>query len=86
MAIHILRGPETTARTGESRSTRYQRIREGLFPRPVRIGPRAVGWPDYEIDALIASRIAGATDDELRELVVQLEGARKTAFSGGAAR
>ncbi|MXX69935.1 MAG: AlpA family phage regulatory protein [Gemmatimonadales bacterium] len=32
------------ARTGLSRSTIYVRLDQGLFPRPVSLGARAVGW------------------------------------------
>jgi prophage regulatory protein len=40
----ILRRPQVEARTGLSRSTLYQYIQDGLFPRPVSLGARAVGW------------------------------------------
>lgn len=72
----ILRRPEVEARTGYSRSTIYLRITQGLWPRPVRLGPRSVGWPAYEVDAINAARIAGRPDDQIRALVVDLEAAR----------
>jgi len=62
-----------------SRSTLYLRIAQGVFPRPVSLGARAVGWPDNEVAALNAARIAGKSESEVRELVVKLEAARKTA-------
>jgi len=40
---------------------------------------RATGTPDNEVDALIAARIAGKTDEEIRALVAKLEAARKAA-------
>lgn len=49
------------------------------WPRPVRLGERAVGWPASEVAALNAARIAGKTDQEIRALVVKLEAARKAA-------
>lgn len=79
MAHTILRLPAVQEKTGNSRSTIYKRIAEGLFPNPVNIGPRSGGWPDYEIDAINAARIAGKSDKEIRELVSQLEAARKVA-------
>lgn len=75
----ILRLPAVKEKTGNSRSTIYKRIKDGLFPRPVKIGPRSGGWPAYEVDALNAARIAGKTDHEIRALVVKLEAARKVA-------
>ena len=49
MAISILRLREVQARTGLARSTIYQRMAEGRFPKPVSLGGRAVGWVDSEI-------------------------------------
>jgi prophage regulatory protein len=79
MTTTILRLPAVKVKTGNSRSTIYKRIADGLFPKQVKIGPRSGGWPDYEIDTINAARIAGKTDDEIRELVIQLETARKAA-------
>jgi len=52
----ILRRPQVEARTGLSRSTLYQYIQDGLFPRPVSLGARAVGWLESEVTAWIAAR------------------------------
>jgi prophage regulatory protein len=79
MVQAILRLPAVKAESGASRSTIYLRIQQGLWPKPVRLGPRSVGWPAGEVAAINAARIAGKTDDEIRELVVKLEVARKTA-------
>jgi len=75
----ILRLPTVKAETGISRSTVYLRISQGLWPKPVSLGPRAVGWPSDEVAAINAARIAGKTDDEIRNLVLKLEAARKMA-------
>jgi prophage regulatory protein len=72
----IIRRRPVEIETGYSRSTLYARIGEGLFPRPVRLGPRAVGWPATEIAAVNAARIAGKTDEEIRCLVADLEAQR----------
>ena len=52
----ILRRPQVEARTGLSRSTLYQYIQDGLFPRPVSLGARAVGWLESDVTAWIAAR------------------------------
>ena len=84
MAIRILRSHNVQSLTGRSRSSTYNDIDDGLFPPPVLIGLRAVGWPDYEVDAVNAARIAGATDGDIRELVSKLVEARKAlAWTGG---
>lgn len=50
----IMRLPEVLARFGVSRSTWYAGVKSGLYPRPVRIGRKSVGWHQSVIDALIA--------------------------------
>jgi prophage regulatory protein len=53
----ILRLPEVRRSTGLSRSTIYLRIAEGKFPKPVRLGGRAVGWLEAEIQEWLERRI-----------------------------
>ena len=55
--LSILRRKQVEARTGLSRSTIYLRIQEGKFPKPVNLGPRAVGWLENEIEAWLATLI-----------------------------
>jgi prophage regulatory protein len=54
----LLRRKSVEARTGLSRSTLYQMMQTGHFPKPVRIGGRAVAWPETEVDAWIDARLA----------------------------
>jgi len=76
-AFTILRRNQVQAETGYSRSTIYLRIAQGLFPKPVSLGPRAVGWPAREVAALNEARISGVPDAELRTLVQSLVRARR---------
>ncbi|MCP5246578.1 MAG: AlpA family phage regulatory protein [Burkholderiales bacterium] len=78
MTNTILRLPVVLKERGRSRSAHYLDIQQGLFTRPVQIGLRAVGWPENEVVALNAARIAGKSNDEIRQLVIKLEAARKT--------
>lgn len=57
MSNSILRLPRVKARVGLSRSSIYLAISQGTFPKPVRLGARAVGWLEHEIDAWLARRI-----------------------------
>jgi len=59
-----------------SNASIYNQIREGLWTKPVPIGQRSVGWPDYEVRALCAARIAGKTDEQIRELVKRMHADR----------
>ena len=56
----LLRRPEVEALTGLARATIYQRMAMGDFPRPVKIGRRAVAWPRSVIDEWIEARKAEA--------------------------
>ena len=80
MTRTILRLPAVLRERGRSRSAHYLDIKEGLFTRPVAIGARAVGWPDHEVAEINAARIAGRSEDEIRQLVAKLEAARKSAL------
>ena len=59
MIERILRRPEVEHLTGQSRSSIYQKISEGTFPEPVKLGERAVGWPESAIHQWIQERIDG---------------------------
>ncbi len=79
MAILRLKG--VMSRTGHgSHSTIYDRIKRGLFPRPVSIGSRAVGWPESEVEAINTAHIAGADENAIRALVERLHKQRAIQF------
>lgn len=75
--LTLLRRKQVEAETGYARSTIYKRISEGLFVKPVSLGARAVGFPAGEVRAINAARIGGASVDEIRCLVSQLESRRR---------
>ena len=84
MADHVeplLRRPSVQHASGQSRSTLYLRISEGLWTRGLKIGPRSVAWPASEVGALNAARVAGMTDGDIRKLVTQLHVARTAAVA-----
>ena len=78
MAQAIQRLQIVKGRSGLGRSTLYEHVKQGLWPKPVKLSARAVGWPDDEVDALISARIAGKSDDEIRALVAKLVADRTT--------
>lgn len=77
MSQTILRLPSVQSESGYSRSTIYLRISQGLWTKQVTLGPRCIGWPANEVEALNAARIAGKPDDDIRALVLKLQAARK---------
>lgn len=51
----LLRKPEVLARLGIPKSSFDRGVRLGRFPKPVKLGPRAVAWTSESIDRLIDS-------------------------------
>lgn len=78
--LRILRKPTVLEREGSSNTTLYKNIERGLHTRPVRLGPNSSGWPEHEVDALIAARLAGRTDDEIAALVTRLHLQRESIY------
>ena len=73
----IFRMPAVKAETGHRfHASIYTAIKVGLFTRPVPIGERSVGWPDYEVAAIIRARIAGQSEEQIRDLVNRLHAKR----------
>ena len=71
--------PTVLEERGRCRSSHYSDIAEGLWPRPVLLGKRSVGWPDFEVDQINAAVLAGWPKAQIRELVARIEAARRAA-------
>lgn len=57
-ALTILRRRQVEKRVGLTRSPLYARIKDGTFPKPIRLGNgRAVGWIEAEIDAWLDEQV-----------------------------
>ena len=56
----LLRLADVRNRVPYSRSTIYQLISQGLFPKPISIGARAVAWLESDIDEWIAARVGNS--------------------------
>ncbi len=52
----ILRRAEVEAKTGFKRAHIYNLMKEGKFPKAMRLGVRAVGWDSVEIEQWITDR------------------------------
>ncbi|MBD9574833.1 AlpA family transcriptional regulator [Pseudomonas sp. PDM23] len=55
--MKLLRQKKVLEMTGLKRSSLYNYIALGLFPRPVALGRRAVAWVESEVVEWIESRI-----------------------------
>ena len=56
----ILRLSQVISKSGLSRSSIYQLISDGDFPKQINLGPRAVGWLESDIQNYIKQRISAS--------------------------
>lgn len=54
--LKMLRRKAVEDKTGLSRSTIYAMMSDGKFPRPYRIGRRAVAWKESDLIEWLESR------------------------------
>jgi len=54
----VMRFREVRGTVSLSRSTVWRKVRDGSFPRPIRIGKSAVGWIASEVQDWIAEQAA----------------------------
>jgi prophage regulatory protein len=59
-SLQILRLPQVCNVTGLRRSMIYQLEAEQRFPKRIKIGIRAVGWIESEVQIWVAKRIAAS--------------------------
>ena len=62
--VTLLRKPQVLARTGIPKSSWDRGVRQGRYPKPVKIGPCAVAWSSAAIDALIYDLIEKSLEAE----------------------
>ena len=55
--MRILRMKTVIEITGLARSTVYKYVAEGIFPKPISLGGRSVGWLESEVHSWIQSRL-----------------------------
>lgn len=55
--MRIIRLKEVMDLTGLARSTIYKFVSAGLFPKPISLGERCVGWLEGEVHDWILSKI-----------------------------
>lgn len=76
----LLRLPDVVAATGCGITKVYDDVQKGVLPPPIK-RDRSSFWPADEIGAVVAARIAGKTDDEIRALVAEMVAARPQVLS-----
>ncbi|MGE4497633.1 MAG: helix-turn-helix transcriptional regulator [Deferribacterales bacterium] len=57
MTKKLLRRNEVEKVTGLKRSSIYSKIKEGDFPKPIKLGMRAVAWLEADVMQWIESKV-----------------------------
>ena len=83
MNIKIVKQPSLLEQFSFSKSTLFSQIKQGLMPKAIPLGDRAVGYLQHELDAVLSARIAGQSNEQIKELVKSLVAKRKGAFING---
>lgn len=52
---HLIRLPEVIDMTGMAKSTIYAKLKDGDFPRPLKISHRHVAWDKQDVISWIAA-------------------------------
>ena len=79
-SIVYLSQAEVCDRVGACYATVDSHVALGLLPKPVKRGGKVKDYPEHEIDTIVAARGVGATNDEIREIVISLFKVRKQLF------
>ena len=86
IALAVLRLKQVEARTGLKKSSIYKKSAEGTFPSQVKLGVRAVGWIESEIDEWIAAQIENSRTVPGGAAVMAGERRRPVAKNGAASK
>jgi len=74
---------EVLERIGLGRSNFLDKVKSGLFPPQIHVGPRAVRWDEFELSEVQAAYLAGRGPDDIRALVRRLVAEREPPACGG---
>lgn len=55
--MRLIKLKDVMSNTGLGRSTIYKYIAEGMFPKPVSLGARAVAWVESEVEDWILDKV-----------------------------
>lgn len=72
MPERIFRLKELVILLGLSKSTIYERIRNGVLPKPISLGGSAKGWIGSEIEHILKCMVAGYSQKQLSKEVLSI--------------
>jgi prophage regulatory protein len=56
--LRVLRRKQVQDRVALSRSSIYDGVNAGTFPKPINLGPHSVAWIEAEIEQWLLDRVA----------------------------
>lgn len=80
--FRIIKKPKVLVMTCDSKSAHHDKILKGLMVPSISIGLRSVAYIEFEILSVVAARIQGKSDDEIRLLVKKLVAQRQNLSLG----
>ena len=78
--IRFLRISEIVTVTGVSQAGIYRKIKDGVFPEPVRNGSAWTAWPEHEVDSINRAILSGKSVAQIKEIVTELVASRASAY------
>ena len=69
MSETLLRLPQVMKRTGLGRSSIYAGMRNNIFPKPIKLGKRAIAWTKSSIDNWIDECIKNSRSDKTKRAI-----------------
>ena len=61
----VIRPAIAMERVGLKKSAFYKWVQKGVLPPPFKLGKRAAGWLEEEIDEIVAMVAAGRSEEEI---------------------
>ena len=73
MHFDFIRVPEICDLRHCGKTKLYELIYQGLWPKPIFLGPKSTVWLRSEVESMLSAVVAGYTNEQTRKLVKDLE-------------
>lgn len=83
MSIKFVRLADVARRLGVTRQSVFIQAKRGTYPPFLKVGERAVGVLESEMQEMLRARLRGDSLEEIKALVQRLVAARKTLLESG---
>lgn len=70
--LKVIRKPEACELSGLSNTGLFNQTKAGVFPPPISLGARTVGFIAHEVQIVLAARSIGKSEIEIKGIVQSL--------------